>query len=80
VTSIFAIIEVPVLGVSLDVVLPSHLTVSQAIGLLIRMMSSTNKGELESNGVILCDVDNGRILSMADSIGSLSDACRLALV
>lgn len=81
-TSIFAVVEVPLLGMTLDVMIPAHLTVALAISLLVRIINNQTSVALDEKSVVLCDIDNERILNMKTVISttSLKDACRLAIV
>lgn len=81
-TSIFAVVEVPLLGITLDVMIPAHLTVALVISLLVRIVNNQTSVALDEKCVVLCDIDNGCILNRKAAISatSLKDACRLAIV
>lgn len=82
-TNIYALVEVPALDMTLDVIIPVQLTVAQIISLLARMIYNLTQVSLDEQKLMLCDADAGCVLCEKSALfkaSSLKDACRLVII
>jgi hypothetical protein len=80
--NLVAEVYVPGLDMTLDLLIPSHVTAGQAIRLIAQIINKKVQISLDTDGLILYDAENNAVLEPDITFGEapVPDACSLVLI